>query len=136
MRLQRTANTSEVGVDASAVMRAFARRCALDVAHLWDMPPLVRSYLETGEESIMDAAGAAAAWAAAWDAAWRPRGAAAWAAAIGTPRGMPRCREGLPRGCRVGCRVGCRDAAGAAAVGCVGPMDSFETRTGLAQNAF
>ena len=56
------------GVDASAVMRAFARRCALDVAHLWDMPPLVRAYLETGEESIR-----AAAWAAARDAA---RGAA------------------------------------------------------------
>ena len=53
------------GVDASAVMRAFARRCALDVAHLWDMPPLVRAYLETGDESIMDAA-----WAAASDAAW------------------------------------------------------------------
>ena len=48
------------GVDASAVMRAFARRCALDVAHLWDMPPLVRSYFETGEESIRDATWAAA----------------------------------------------------------------------------
>ena len=61
------------GVDARAVMRAFACRCALDVAHLWDMPPLVRAYLETGEESIRDAAWAAAwdaAWAAAWDAAW------------------------------------------------------------------
>ena len=53
------------GVDARAVMRAFACRCALDVAHLWDMPPLVRAYLETGDESIMDAA-----WAAASDAAW------------------------------------------------------------------
>ena len=80
------------GVDASAVMRLFARRCALDVAHLWDMPPLVRAYLETGEESIRDAAGdaaraaaRAAAWAAAGDAAWdaarAAAGAAAWAAA-------------------------------------------------------
>ena len=60
------------GVDASAVIRAFARRCALDVAHLWDMPPLVRSYLETGEESIRDAA---------WDAASATASATAWAAA-------------------------------------------------------
>jgi len=64
------------GVDASAVMRAFARRCALDVAHLWDMPPLVRAYLETGDELIR-----AAAWAAAWDAAGAAAKAAAWAAA-------------------------------------------------------
>ena len=56
------------GVDASAVMRAFARRCALDVAHLWDMPQIVRSYLETGDESIMTAA-SDAAWAAAARAA-------------------------------------------------------------------
>ena len=69
------------GVDASAVMRAFARRCALDVAHLWDMPPLVRAYLETGEESIRAAAWAAAR-DAAWDAAWDyARRDAAWAAA-------------------------------------------------------
>ena len=58
-------------IDATDVLRAFARRCALDVAHLWDMPPIVRRYLETGNESIRaaawDAAGAAAR-AAAWDA--------------------------------------------------------------------
>ena len=68
------------GVDASAVMRAFARRCALDVAHLWDMPQIVRSYLETGEESIRDAA-TAAAWDAAWDAATDAARDAAWDAA-------------------------------------------------------
>ena len=72
------------GVDARAVMRAFACRCALDVAHLWDMPPLVRAYLETGEESIRDAARAAAV-AAAGDAARAAAvaaaGDAAWAAA-------------------------------------------------------
>ena len=65
------------GVDASAVIRAFARRCALDVAHLWDMPPLVRSYLETGEESIRDAA---------WDAARATASATAWAAACASSR--------------------------------------------------
>ena len=73
------------GVDASAVMRAFARRCALDAAHLWDMPPLVRAYLETGEESIRDAARAAAR-AAAGDAAWATARDAAWAAARAAAR--------------------------------------------------
>jgi hypothetical protein len=67
--------------DATEALRAFGRWCALEVAHLWDMPPIVRQYLETGEESIRDAArdatsaaASAAAWdaasAAAWDAAW------------------------------------------------------------------
>ena len=73
------------GVDASAVIRAFARRCALDVAHLWDMPPLVRSYLETGDESIRDAA-RAAAWAAAWDVAPATARATARTAATATAR--------------------------------------------------
>ena len=50
-------------------MRRFARLAALDVAHLWDMPAIVRKYLETGDETKRAAAGAAA-WAAAWDAAW------------------------------------------------------------------
>jgi len=60
-------------IDATDVLRAFARRCALDVAHLWDMPPIVRRYLETGNESIRDAArdaAGAAARDAARDAAW------------------------------------------------------------------
>jgi hypothetical protein len=66
------------------VLRQFARWCALSVAHLWEMPEVVRRYLETGDESIRDAAWAAAR-AAAWDvagaAAWAAAGAAAWAAA-------------------------------------------------------
>jgi hypothetical protein len=70
-------------IDAEPVLRAFARRCALDVAHLWDMPDVVRRYLETGDETIRDAAWAAA-WAAASDAAraaaWDAARAAAWAA--------------------------------------------------------
>lgn len=70
------------GVDASAVMRAFARRCALDIAHLWDMPLVVRAYLETGDESIRAAASAAARGgaevAAARDASWAAARAAAW----------------------------------------------------------
>lgn len=51
-------------LDATDVLRAFARRCALDVAHLWDMPEVVRRYLETGDKSLWIEASAVA-----WDAA-------------------------------------------------------------------
>lgn len=51
--------------ETDALLREFARWCALSVAHLWGMPDVVRRYLETGDETIRDAAGAAA-----WDAAW------------------------------------------------------------------
>jgi hypothetical protein len=54
------------------LLRDFARWCALQVIHLWDAPDVVRQYLETGDESLRDAAG---------DAAWDAAGAAAWAAA-------------------------------------------------------
>jgi hypothetical protein len=87
-----------------AIIDAFARWCALSVAHLWDMPDVVRQFLETGDETLRDAAGAAAAaaartevryaagdaaWsaarvaatAAAWDAAWSAARAAAWSVA-------------------------------------------------------
>ena len=73
-------------VDGEAVLRAFARWCALEAAHLWDMPSLVREYLETGDEDLRAAASAAAraaASAAARGAAWaaaRDAGAASWAA--------------------------------------------------------
>ncbi len=59
-------------IDATAILREFARKCALSVIHLWDCPRIVRDYLETGNEELR-----AAAWAAARDAAWD----AAWAAA-------------------------------------------------------
>ena len=39
-----------------ALLREFARHCALTVAHLWDMPEEVRQYLETGDESLMESA--------------------------------------------------------------------------------
>ena len=81
-------------LDATDLLRKFARRCALDVAHLWDAPEIVLNYLRTGDESIRAAAWAAArdsAWAAAWDAAWAAAramladaaGAAAWAKYLG-----------------------------------------------------
>jgi hypothetical protein len=77
-------------IDAEPILRSFARQCALDVAHLRDMPAIVRQYPETGDETIRAAAWAAAArdaaWAAAWTAARRAAArdvawAAAWAAA-------------------------------------------------------
>jgi len=37
------------GLDASLVLRRFARLCALDVVHLWSPPPLVVRYLRTGD---------------------------------------------------------------------------------------
>lgn len=66
--------------DMKSTLRAFSRRCALDVIHLWDAPLIVKEYLETGDESKQYPAGAAA-WYAAWYAAWAAAGAAARAAA-------------------------------------------------------
>jgi hypothetical protein len=74
------------------VLRAFARKAALSVIHLWNAPDVVRRYLETGDESLRAAAWDAAwdaardaAWDAArdaaWDAAWDAAGDAAWDAA-------------------------------------------------------
>ena len=71
--------------DAEATLRKFARLCALDVIDKWDAPDVVVRYLKTGDETIRDAAWAAAgaaaraAEAAAW-AAWAAARAAAWAA--------------------------------------------------------
>jgi len=68
--------------------RRVARRIEMDVIHLWDAPPIVKQYLETGDESLRSAAwdaardaASAAAWAAAWDAASAAAWAAAWDAA-------------------------------------------------------
>lgn len=70
-------------MDATEMLRYFARQQALSVGHLWDMPDAVADYLMTGDgatrAAAWDAARAraaawaaarAAAWAAAWDAAW------------------------------------------------------------------
>ena len=74
--------------DATTMLRAFARQCALDVIHLWDAPQVVRDYLTTGDESLRDGtrdAARAAAWEAAReaarDAAWEAARDAAWEAA-------------------------------------------------------
>ena len=62
--------------DTTAMLRLFARQQALSVIHRWEAPDVVRQYLETGDESLRDAARAAA-----WDAARDAAGAAAWDAA-------------------------------------------------------
>lgn len=67
-------------IDATDMLRKFARLCALDVVHLWDAPDVVVMYLKTGDEAIRDAARSAArsaAWSAAWDATWVAEQAAA-----------------------------------------------------------
>ena len=69
--------------DATSVLHHFARLCALDVAHLWDAPPVVLRYLRTGNKELREAsleasraAGIAASWKASraswasWEASW------------------------------------------------------------------
>ena len=56
-------------MDATELLRYFARMQALSVIHLnEDLPEVVDDYLMTGDESLRDAA-RDAAWAAAWAAA-------------------------------------------------------------------
>lgn len=71
-----TERTIIARMDATPLLRYFARMQALSVAHLWDPPQVVLDYLMTGDESLRFAARFAAG-AAARAAA----GAAAWAAA-------------------------------------------------------
>ena len=68
-------------LDATELLRTFARECALDVIHLWDAPPVVRRWLESGDENLRDAA-RDAAWDAARAAAWDAARAAAWDAQV------------------------------------------------------
>lgn len=82
-------------IDGEKVLREFARWCALSVIDKWNAPKTVQRYLETGDESIRNAARNAArnvtwdatryaAWAAAWSArnvTWYAARYAAWYAA-------------------------------------------------------
>lgn len=47
-------------LDGDEVLRAFARKVALDVAGFWDMPGEVRRFLETGNDNLRVAARGAA----------------------------------------------------------------------------
>jgi hypothetical protein len=67
--------------DVTDALWVFSRDEALRVAHLWECPPLVRQFLETGDESLR---------AAAWDAASAAARAAAWAAASAATRAAAR----------------------------------------------
>ena len=78
-KLVATRRTYLWGYDATEVLHAFARKCALDVIDKWDAPAVVREYLETGDESKR-AAVREAAWEAARDAAWEAARDAARAA--------------------------------------------------------
>ena len=71
-KLCATERTYLWGFDATAMLREFARKCALDVIHLGIAPEVVKTYLNTGDESL---------WATAWAAAWDAARATAWAAA-------------------------------------------------------
>jgi hypothetical protein len=75
-------------MDATALMRYFARMQAVSAIDRWDAPDVVCDYLMTGDESLRDAARDAtrdatrdAARVAAWDAAWDAARDAAWDAA-------------------------------------------------------
>jgi hypothetical protein len=91
-------------VDLTDDLRGFACDEALRVAHLWDMPDVVRDYLTTRDDSLREAArdAARAAWSAADSAADAARAAgraaelavtraaAAWAAVSAAARGAER----------------------------------------------
>ncbi len=51
-----TTITALWGFDATDMLFSFARLCALDVIHIWDAPQAVIDYLETGDESLREAA--------------------------------------------------------------------------------
>lgn len=54
-------------VDATEMLRAFARWCALEVIDLWTAPDVVQRYLDTGDPSIRQSA-CSAAKSAGWTA--------------------------------------------------------------------
>jgi hypothetical protein len=76
-------------MDATEMLRYFARTQAMSVAHLWDAPDVVAEFLMTGDESIR-AAARDAAWDAACDAAWDAARDAAWDAAWDAARDAAR----------------------------------------------
>ena len=77
--------------DAETMLYAFARKQALSVAGAVAMPPVLRQYLETGDETLrtpariaaryVDGAARSAAERAAWTAAWGAVRSVAWGAA-------------------------------------------------------
>jgi hypothetical protein len=103
-----TERTILVRMDATLLLREFARMQALSLVHLWEPPAVVLDYLmgddaardaarDAAWDAAMDAAGEAAwdaareaareaAWEAALEAAWAAARAAAWEAARAAAR--------------------------------------------------
>ena len=84
-KLVATERTIICHMDATEMLRYFARMQALSVVHLWNAPDVVLDYLmgnDAARAAAWDAAWDAwAAWDAAWAAAWDAARAAAWDAA-------------------------------------------------------
>src|SRR3990167_6716612 len=99
--LRCVAGKPSLNYDATEVLRSFARKCALDVVHLWEAPPVVKRYLRTGDPKLRDAD-----WVAVEDAAR----AAAWATTAGVAAGAA---AGATTGAAAGAAAAV--AAGAAA---------------------
>jgi hypothetical protein len=101
-------------MDATELLRYFARMQALSVIHLWttDPPDVVLDYLMTGDETIR-AAVRAAAWDAARDAARDAVRAAAWDAA--RDAAWDAARAAVRAAARAAVRAAAWDAAWAAA---------------------
>jgi len=91
-------------IDATKILRKFARLCALDVVHLWEAPDIVIRYLKTGDESIRDAA-----MAAARDVVGDAVMDAAWSAALAAARSIG--RDAAMDAARAAARAIGRDAA-------------------------
>jgi hypothetical protein len=72
-------------MDASEMLRYFARMQAVSVAHLWDPPDVVLDYLMSGDHGLR-----AAAMDAAWAAARAAARNAAWAVARDVARAVAR----------------------------------------------
>ena len=107
-----TERTILTRMDATPLLRHYARMQALSVVSLWGPPQVVLDYLMTGDESIRDAAGAAAAWAAARDvAAWAAASAAASAAAWAARDAARYAARAAARDARDAARAAARDAA-------------------------
>ena len=102
-------------MDATEMLRYFARTQALSVVHLWDAPDVVLDYLMTGDEDLRASARDAARDAASGCGAGCGVGCGA-GCGVGCGAG---CGVGARRGCGAGCGVGCGAGCGAGCgVGC------------------
>jgi hypothetical protein len=99
-------------MDATEMLRYFARMQALSVVHLWDAPDVVLDYLMTRDGAIRDAA-----WVAAWVAARDAAGVAARVAALAAAWAAraTRATRAAQDAAQDAARAAARDAAWAAA---------------------